>query len=259
MAVSGKFNTDSKALVNRINAHDKFGSKNINEWIFQHMELSEGLKIVDLGCGTGRQSIPLAQAVGQTGNVQAVDISQESLDILIEESRKKNVSDIITVLHSDFDNLKEHLASTKYERVLASFSVYYSSNADSIFKIIHESLKPCGIFFFCGPSKENNNELKTFISDFSNISQNNTGVGSDFMENNGQVLAKKYFTNIRVSKFENPLIFDSANSLYSYWCSYNLYDEQLDEKFRAAAEKHFEKNSFFVTKKRVIGVKAIKF
>lgn len=258
MAIVGKFNTDSKALINRINAHDKFGSKDINEWIFQKLELKKGLQIVDLGCGTGKQSIPLAQVVGKNGKIIAVDVSKESLDVLMNESKNKNVSDIITSVHSDFDGLNEHLTATKHDRVLASFSIYYSNNADSTFKFIHGSLKAGGIFFFCGPSNENNNELKKFISDFSNNPKQEQSDSAEFMENNGQELAKKYFTNIHVFRFENPLIFDSADSLYSYWRSYNLYSEQLDAKFRDAVEKHFEKNSFFVTKKRVLGVKATK-
>ena len=50
--------------------------------------------------------------------------------------------------------------------------------------------------------------------------------------------------------------FDSADALYNYWSSYNLYDSRLDAAFKEAANKHFKKNDVFETIKRVIGVKA---
>ena len=78
------------------------------------------------------------------------------------------------------------------------------------------------------------------------------------MEGIGQRLVREVFRKVEVTSFENPLRFNSAEALYAYWSSYNLYEDELDESFKATAAEHFNRNSVFITKKRVIGVKAIK-
>ena len=126
MTVAGDFNTDTRALEKRIQAHDQFGSKDINEWIFDNLELSIGISIVDLGCGTGKQTIPLAQFVGDDGHILAVDISQEALDTLSKESEKKGLSKRIKLLCCGLDDLKMYLTENTYDRIVSSFSLYLS-------------------------------------------------------------------------------------------------------------------------------------
>ncbi|HEX2081165.1 MAG TPA: methyltransferase domain-containing protein, partial [Longimicrobium sp.] len=77
--IEGLFNTDTPALARRIQAHEQFGARDLNAWVFEHADLREGLHLLDLGCGTGKQAIPAAQRVGATGRVTAVDLSTEAL------------------------------------------------------------------------------------------------------------------------------------------------------------------------------------
>ncbi len=62
---TGKFDTDANALAQRIASHKTFGSKDVNDWIFEHLQPAEGGSLLDLGCGTGKQAIPAAKMVGQ--------------------------------------------------------------------------------------------------------------------------------------------------------------------------------------------------
>ena len=41
----------------------------------------EGCRVLDLGCGTGRDVYALAQMVGKTGQVIGVDMTDEQLDV----------------------------------------------------------------------------------------------------------------------------------------------------------------------------------
>ncbi len=53
---------------------------------------------VDLGCGPGFWTLPLAEIVGPTGMVWALDVSQEMLDALTERQPPKHVHLIRTEL-----------------------------------------------------------------------------------------------------------------------------------------------------------------
>ncbi len=258
MGVIGKFDTDSKALISRINAHEKFGSKDINEWIFKCLELSDGMNVIDIGCGTGKQSIPMAEIVGTSGDILSVDISIDSLNILSKEASKMNLEKRINLLQCNLDNLNDHLGQNKYDRVLASFSIYYSQNPKKIFETINATLKQNGIFFFCGPSFQNNIELKEFVAGIKRTTVEHSSTGSCFMEKTGQVLANDIFDKTNILLFENPLQFDSPDSLYSYWSSHNFYEPSIDDVFKSTAVEYFKSNKCFTTNKRVLGVKSVK-
>jgi len=50
--------------------------------------LSEGDRVADIGCGMGYFSIAMADYVGPSGNVFAVDLQQQMLDVLNRRARK---------------------------------------------------------------------------------------------------------------------------------------------------------------------------
>jgi ubiquinone/menaquinone biosynthesis C-methylase UbiE len=64
--------------------------------ILENLQLSPGLKIADIGAGTGFFSIPLAEAVTVSGHVFAVDLQPEMLALLRQKLGKadapKNIS-----------------------------------------------------------------------------------------------------------------------------------------------------------------------
>jgi ubiquinone/menaquinone biosynthesis C-methylase UbiE len=56
-----------------------FTKTNRAQYIVEHLGLEPGMKVLDAGCGPGRLTIPLAQAVGPQGEVLALDIQEEML------------------------------------------------------------------------------------------------------------------------------------------------------------------------------------
>ena len=58
--------------------------------------ISDGMTVMDIGCGMGYFSIPMAKMVGESGKVIAVDLQSEMLDGLKRYSAKAGVNNIIT-------------------------------------------------------------------------------------------------------------------------------------------------------------------
>lgn len=258
MNIEGKFNKDPKALKNRIETHEKFGSKDINKWIFENLEVSEGMSVFELGSGTGKQTIQAAELIGDKGQIIAFDISKEALFSLSQKSYSKNLSQRIKLICCDIDKLAISLRHNTFDRILSSFSLYYSQNPRQIIQSIWDGLKNGGKFFFCGPAKNNNYELKFFYDEVRGNSNSLPSSAALFMEDVGPNFIIEIFGNIETFYFNNQLKFNSAESLYSYWSSYNMYDEMYKEKFLIEAAKHFKTNKIFETVKRVVGIRATK-
>ena len=70
--------------------------------------LSEGDRVADIGCGMGYFSIAMAQFVGSSGKVFAVDLQQKMLDILNKRSKNINAQlPIKTILAGNEENVIE--------------------------------------------------------------------------------------------------------------------------------------------------------
>jgi 2-polyprenyl-3-methyl-5-hydroxy-6-metoxy-1,4-benzoquinol methylase len=63
----------------------------LNRWVHP------GDTVIDLGCGMGYFSIPLAQLVGSQGKVVCIDVQQQMLDGLRRRAEKAGVLDTITM------------------------------------------------------------------------------------------------------------------------------------------------------------------
>lgn len=67
-----------------------------------------GLTVLEIGCGTGFFTIPIAKLVGDNGSLTSIDILQESVDFVSEkvEAAKLNNVNVIkrNVLKTDFNS-----------------------------------------------------------------------------------------------------------------------------------------------------------
>lgn len=84
-----KFETESREIF-----HDRAK-------ILAEVGLKPGMKVADIGAGTGLFTIPFAQAVGAEGRVYAVEIAKNFLDHIRERADKAGLKNLETVLCTD--------------------------------------------------------------------------------------------------------------------------------------------------------------
>ncbi|MCB9418705.1 MAG: class I SAM-dependent methyltransferase [Ardenticatenaceae bacterium] len=65
--------------------------------ILDRMALEPGMKVLDVGCGPGRLTIPAARRVGPTGTVTALDIQPEMLHRLQDRIVTQGLTNIQTI------------------------------------------------------------------------------------------------------------------------------------------------------------------
>lgn len=66
--------------------------------LLKHLGIQPGHAVLDLGCGTGFWTLPLADIVGASGKVWALDVSQEMLDALADRKPPPTVRPLLSEL-----------------------------------------------------------------------------------------------------------------------------------------------------------------
>lgn len=114
--------------------------------------LLEGCRILDLGCGSGRDVYALAQLVGKSGEVVGVDMTEEQLavakkhlDFHAEQFGYSNVR----FLHGYIERLAElNLEPNSFDVIVSNCVINLSPDKDAVLKGVFDLLKPGGEFYF---------------------------------------------------------------------------------------------------------------
>ena len=97
------------------------------------------MQVLDLAAGTGEPGISLAQRVGATGHVTALDQSQELLDIAAERARQRGLKNF-SIKKADAHALP--FSDGRFDLAACRFGVMFFSHAAKALRELHRVLKP---------------------------------------------------------------------------------------------------------------------
>jgi len=139
-------------LLQRIDIHNKYGSKDIDQWMLATLNLQKGCKILDVGCGAGKQCFSFHKHLEGDCDINGGDVSEELLKQAKEENRK--FENKITFTELNF-NKPFNFASNSFDLLSCCFAIYYSENIPFTIKEMHRVLKTGGRLFTTGPMPDN--------------------------------------------------------------------------------------------------------
>lgn len=112
----------------------------------------EGCRILDLGCGTGRDVYALAQLVGPNGSVVGVDMTEAQLDIAKTHQQyhaEKFGFDNVRFLHGYIEQLDAlDLVAGSFDVIVSNCVINLSPDKDAVLHGVHRLLKTGGEFYF---------------------------------------------------------------------------------------------------------------
>src|SRR2546426_10048756 len=88
--------TSTEHLNTRLELNKKYSSTNFDAWLLARLDVKKGQDILDVGCGTGAQTLPFLKIVGKAGSVSSLDISAESVETLKKQAGDAPNLDAIT-------------------------------------------------------------------------------------------------------------------------------------------------------------------
>lgn len=110
---------------------------------FDQLQLTEGMKVCDLGCGNGYWTLPIARKIGKQGTVYAVDIQVEMLQQLKARTGRARLTNVQPIL-GDVDDPK--LPKDVPLDLVLMVDVYHEfSHPESMLWRVRNSLGPEGV------------------------------------------------------------------------------------------------------------------
>lgn len=133
------------SLNTRIDINRKYQSKNFEQWLFNRLNVGPGEQILDVGCGTGAQSLRFLDAIGGAGSVSALDLSEASVQQLVKASGEDSR---LTAVAEDMANLGKVIETSfkrrKFTLAHSAYALYYSPARLDVLRVMAESIHEFG-------------------------------------------------------------------------------------------------------------------
>ena len=112
--------------------------------ILEEVGIKEGIHVLDYGCGPGGYIAPLAELVGKSGKIYALDIHPLAIQKVQKLASKRRLDNVQTIL----SDCKTGLPSDSIDLVLLYDVFHDLNNTNTVLAELHRVLKPKGILSF---------------------------------------------------------------------------------------------------------------
>jgi len=112
--------------------------------ILKEVGIEPGFCVLDYGCGPGSYIIPLAELVGASGKIYALDIHPLAVQRVQGIASKKQLTNVKTIC----SNCKTGLPDSSIDVVLLYDTYHNLGDPDGVLAELHRVLKPNGILSF---------------------------------------------------------------------------------------------------------------
>jgi ubiquinone/menaquinone biosynthesis C-methylase UbiE len=207
----------SNNLAVRIDVHERFSTNPYRWmlWIFDHLDLPEPCRILELGCGVGKLWVENAHRISPTWDITISDFSAAML-----AATKANLAPV----HGAFDFQQVDVEripfdSHSFDAVIANHMLYYARDVDGAVAEIGRVLKPGGTLYASTNGMSHLKEIDDLIVDFRGGTRPIASVVTMFNLDTGRDVLARHFAQVHVYKQANALHITEAEALTAFCLS----------------------------------------
>ena len=214
-------------LLTRIDIHKKYGGKDIDQWMLELLNVQPGARILDVGCGAGKQCFLFHNALQGRAEITGGDLNDELLTKARAENARIGVP--ITIMELDF-NQRFPFPDAQFDLLTCCFAIYYAADIPFTIREMHRVLKPGGRLFTTGPMPQNKQLFYDIIREATGKTippmPGSSRYGSQILN-----AMQTQFRRVEVHTFENPLTFKAVEPFLEYTRASLSEDRKLWKSF----------------------------
>lgn len=130
------------------------------QWGVSHFEISEDSKILDIGCGGGRNIERFAAQISDNGRVVGIDYSEVSVEKSIELNKEAIERGIVNVMQGSVSNMPFY--EETFDIVTGFETIYFWPDFTNDLKEVNRVLKKGGLVFFCNEAVYHEGEMEKY-------------------------------------------------------------------------------------------------
>lgn len=252
--MNSDFNTDTDALRSRACVNANKAKYDLEEWMLPLLPPLQGLQVLDLGCGTGKQVFRLAPLVSDAGRILGIDLSQEATNAVNQRAKTENLQSV-EAQRMALDDCPHRLSDRRFDLIISSYAIYYSQDVVALLKGLRSLLTDRGVVFVCGPGQGTNAEICDMVNGFIHSVSEQHKPLDDFLDSAQIREIAGAYSSFTVSRLENQILFDSAEDVLLWWKHHNSFVSSVAAKVENSFRTYFETNNIFSLTKNVLGVR----
>ena len=209
----------TEGLSTRISIHEKYSTNRlgISNWNFTIYEIKEGMKVLELGCGTGSMWTGHKDAIKKCSELVLSDLSEAML-----KETENNIGTLLNVKYQIIDIQRIPFQDDYFDIVIANYMLYHvpdldkalSEKPDAVFVTniseVCRVLKPGGHFYAGTAGEKGVMETICMWLGMDNAYKNT------FSLENGWEKISKYFGEVSIERYKDSLEVKDLDDLMEY-------------------------------------------
>ena len=130
------------------------------QWGVSHFDIEKDSKILDIGCGGGRNIQRFAKQISENGRVVGIDYSEVSVEKSIELNRNAIERGIVNVLEASVSDMPFY--DETFDIVTGFETIYFWPDFLNDLKEVNRVLKRDGLVFFCNEAVYREGEMEKY-------------------------------------------------------------------------------------------------
>ncbi|MBQ9815333.1 MAG: class I SAM-dependent methyltransferase [Lachnospiraceae bacterium] len=200
----------SNGLNTRIAFHDMYSTNKYGygNWILSNYEISEGAKVLEVGCGTAKMWVGHDDLIAKCELLTLTDMSEGMLS-----TARENIGERKNVAYALADIQDIPFEDDSFDAVIANSMLYHVPNIECGIREVRRVLRNKGVFY-CATYGENN--FTDVLADWFELDGESFRPNHNFTMQNGEQKLKEVFTNVEANFYEDSLHITNIEDLTDY-------------------------------------------
>ncbi len=222
--------TSTASLDTRLDLNRRYQSVDFADWHMRRLDVGPGEKILDVGCGTGAQSLRFLHDIGPRGSVSALDISEQSVASLLAAGGGDPRLQAVAADMATLDVvIRDEFRQKQYTLAQSSYALYYSPEREAVLRTMAESIYDFGrvaVFTPAGP-----HGMVEIAAKFGDVP---TAVydSLEFGPTRLTPLFRQLFWDVRIDFFQSVMRVTSLADFMDFYRATTYYDERATAEAR---------------------------